>query len=344
MLSAIGTSGLVSRPEFMAALRSMTSKAARMHTDAPRLKGPGSVTNPARKTPAQVSFSRHASSLVCCSREERLAPVSVRVRISGSPPMHASSDSERADRSEWEWCSKTGASLPSSAGGGGGSGVGELTGVATLTAVGLSVGVSAVVSLSVGTIGGVSVGTGVFAGSAGVAAILAGTGVSVASGVDVSPAQAIALIRRTRNAAVARRNCFGIGGGPSFAMIYPPFYRLLPSVPPADRHRPEGGTCNSRYLNLVFPVPPGLGYSLQRARYRPLTLIDSSRSFVVPDRVPLPHASVPETSLPSWTQNCWSKVPGLPISQYRWSLVRRVGLIASNPAAPSPREISSILR
>ena len=137
-----------------------------MHSDVPGLRGSGSVTNPARKIPAQVSFSRHAISLVRCSRDEGLASVSALVRVSGSLPMHASSESERADCSDWEWCSTTGARLPSGAGVGFGSGVGEIAGVAVLAAVGLSVGVDAGGSFGVALGSGAGVGVGVLAGVA----------------------------------------------------------------------------------------------------------------------------------------------------------------------------------
>ena len=63
----------------------------------------------------------------------------------------------------------------------------------------------------------------------------------------------------------------------------------------------------------MFPVPRELEYSRHRVRYTPLISRGASRSLVVPAPVPLPHASVPETSLPSWTRNCWSNAPGLPV-------------------------------
>ena len=115
------------------------------------LSGPGPGTNSARKSRARVSSLRHPMSLACSSRDVGLCPVSDRIRVSGSSPMHASSALERADCRDSKSWSRMGVSLPSGVWVGvGSSGTGEMVGVSVGAAVGFAVAVGVDVAIGSG--------------------------------------------------------------------------------------------------------------------------------------------------------------------------------------------------
>ena len=146
-----------------------------------------------------------------------------KARCSGSPPMQPSSASERADCNDCASCRTMGANRPSGAGAGVGSGAGELVGELAGKLAGELAGVA--VGEAVGrTVGaGVAVGSGggVLAGGRGVAAMLAGDGVSVASGVGAASVQASITVRNTKKAAVKVREGCRIGECLELAVAWP---------------------------------------------------------------------------------------------------------------------------
>ena len=85
MLPAMAVPGSPSKPAVMTFLGSMTSKAVRTQVDVSRLSGSVPGTNPARKSLAKVSSSRHWVSSACSSLGAVPGPARVRASLSGSP-------------------------------------------------------------------------------------------------------------------------------------------------------------------------------------------------------------------------------------------------------------------
>ena len=199
MLPAMALPGSPSRPAVMTSLGSMTSKASRTQSEVSWLSGSEPGTNPARKTLARVSSSRHPTNLVCRS---------------GFSPIHASSASERADLNAPESCIWRGAILPS--GVGVGAGVGELAGVALGAAVGLSVGTSVGAGVSVGIGAAVGAGVSVGIGAAVGAGVSVGIGAAVGAGMEVGAWVSGAGVGSEQAISVARINrMMGVAGGSS---------------------------------------------------------------------------------------------------------------------------------